>query len=313
MTTGCTSGEWGGASTIADASLGPKDRAAELPASNRHAKAPRANRAGTASSPRRSWQRSRQHRQASRVVPEPDVAVQGERGVVAELGVDRDFTGSEGPQPVKAVEEQPLADTVALRLGEHRQALDKAPPARGPTDRVPDHPVPGPRTTRKRRCWVAFSASRKPVRSSRQKGVKAVASTSRTPRWRRGPARRSAGPGGTGGSTTDLSSRRRCRRSCTSKPASRNPRCSSGDSAPVITRWKPCSANSSRHRRTNSADGGEPSATGTKNATEPSARHGPIRALSLPQRTILPKRLALEGIWGASVVIARALAARLRL
>ena len=68
------------------------------------------------------------------------------------------------------------------------------------------------------------------------------------------------------------------------------PRCSSGESAPVMTRWKPCTANSSRQRRTNSAEVVAPSATGTKKATEPSARHGPIRALSLPQRTILPKR-----------------------
>ena len=68
------------------------------------------------------------------------------------------------------------------------------------------------------------------------------------------------------------------------------PRCSSGESAPVTTRWKPCSASSSRQRRTNSAEAVAPSGTGTKNATEPSARHGPIRALSLPQRIILPKR-----------------------
>ena len=53
---------------------------------------------------------------------------------------------------------------------------------------------------------------------------------------------------------------------------------------PVTTRWKPCSASSPRHRRTNSAEAVAPSGTGTRNATEPSARHGPIRALSLPQR-----------------------------
>ena len=42
-------------------------------------------------------QSCRQHREAGRVVPEPDTAVQGERGVVAELGVDRDFACSQPP------------------------------------------------------------------------------------------------------------------------------------------------------------------------------------------------------------------------
>ena len=68
--------------------------------------------------------------------------VQTQRGVIAHLGVDHDAMGVQPPQPMKAVQEQPLPEPVALRFRLDRETLDEPASVRCPTDGVPDNLVP---------------------------------------------------------------------------------------------------------------------------------------------------------------------------
>jgi hypothetical protein len=62
--------------------------------------------------------------------------------LVARLGVHDDATGILAAQPMKAVQQQPLPETLALGFGEYGETLDKAAPLRSSTDGVPDNLTP---------------------------------------------------------------------------------------------------------------------------------------------------------------------------
>ena len=70
------------------------------------------------------------------------MAVQGQGGVVAGLGIDDDLIYVQASQPVKAIEEQPLAEAFALRLREDGKSLDETTPSGSATDGVPFDPAP---------------------------------------------------------------------------------------------------------------------------------------------------------------------------
>ena len=107
---------------------------------------------------------------------------------------------------MKAVQEQPLADPVALRFGENGKTLDKArahPKRHRSRTRQPYASHPGQPVNAAAGLPSLPLATR---RSRRQKGVKAVASTSSTPRGEEVPARRSAAQEVRGAERLSLSS-----------------------------------------------------------------------------------------------------------
>ena len=126
--------------------------------------------------------------EVGRLHPEAQAQVEGEGGVVAELGVDHRPAHAPPPQPAQAVEGQRPAHARPPGGGGHRQALEVALVAGPAGDGVADDQRPVPpvapgsaaSATRNRVDGVAVSASSSPPRSSRQKGLKEPASTSST-------------------------------------------------------------------------------------------------------------------------------------
>ena len=211
------------------------------------ASTPGARVAGPAA--RRSPQAGFHHRQAGGFPAETGVVVQGQGDLVSHLGVDDRPAHPPPAHPVQPVEQERPGQSPAGGPREPRPGAARSPEcptARGwrsrrrtvicrPRRRGNGSAVwpPAPRPGRVRRA--ARRGKKPPGRWPAPAGGPRP-----SPGSRRGPGR---------GGRPSRSSERRCSSSATSKPAARNPVCSSGERAEVTTRAKPRSPRIVRQRR----------------------------------------------------------------